>query len=475
MRKKWIISRHTRNIKLLINVLLLITNKKLDSKKKTLLLEELKNTNTYNPRFNSLKLATLESKINQLCFYMFGYKKGKGKNSQFLLSPLGREFINNYYQEKNRQKIFLSMLWGLQFTHPHSKTDSDFHLFPFRLIYMLLSEKRLDKKLYDSEIISLVMFEKETTKKRYEELVYEILKFRSKGDKYISDYFLKYKNSDLVNALYEWSYYTTYILEVEKVLDIHKGNEIVSLPHGKSSSRKLCKSFITIPVNIEKFLNNLKKEHPFDEKPKTKYNLFTSEWVRSVYNFFPMTLVKEINIKQDKKLLGIKTLELPNLLNRYAENYKNDDKSENLFENILEKAFNLFINVEAEKISGPSNTDIECIFLVGREKFLVEAKSTRKKLISINSGRLKTHRKKHMGKYTIIITPRYSPAALTDIEDTENVLITSSIFSEYLYNHIVSTDMDLDYSDINNIIKNNMGTDISEQISEITLDKFGIK
>ena len=185
MRKKWIISRHTRNIKLLINVLLLITNKKLDSKKKTLLLEELKNTNTYNPRFNSLKLATLESKINQLCFYMFGYKKGKGKNSQFLLSPLGREFINNYYQEKNRQKIFLSMLWGLQFTHPHSKTDSDFHLFPFRLIYMLLSEKRLDKKLYDSEIISLVMFEKETTKERYEELVYEILKFRSKGDKYI--------------------------------------------------------------------------------------------------------------------------------------------------------------------------------------------------------------------------------------------------------------------------------------------------
>jgi hypothetical protein len=77
-------------------------------------------------------------------------------------------------------------------------------------------------------------------------------------------------------------------------------------------------------------------------------------------------------------------------------------------------------------------------------------------------------------EYTIVITPRYVPAVLKDIKNTKNVIITANTCSEYLYNSIVKDERNIDYKEINDIIINNLGTDISDKISDLTINKFAI-
>ncbi|MGN1130551.1 MAG: hypothetical protein ACI4Q8_04305, partial [Ruminococcus sp.] len=107
-----------------------------------------------------------------------------------------------------------------------------------------------------------------------------------------------------------------------------------------------------------------------------------------------------------------------------------------------------------------------------KKKFAVEAKSTANKLPSINSGRLREHRNQIGGEYTIVITPRYVPAAKRDIQGNPIVIILASTFSEYLYNHVYHDVREIDYKDFDDIIVSNLGKDISRQISDMTMKKF---
>ena len=59
-----------------------------------------------------------------------------------------------------------------------------------------------------------------------------------------------------------------------------------------------------------------------------------------------------------------------------------------------------------------------------------------------------------------------------DIKGTPIVIVLASTFAEYLYNHIFHEIRDIDYKDFDDIIVNNLGTDISQQISDLTLNKF---
>ena len=70
------------------------------------------------------------------------------------------------------------MLWSVQYQHPHSGTDKEIQLYPFRLIYKLLQDSRLGCKLFAFEVSYLVVFMKEVTTEIYENLVHEILKMR---------------------------------------------------------------------------------------------------------------------------------------------------------------------------------------------------------------------------------------------------------------------------------------------------------
>ena len=135
----------------------------------------------------------------------------------------------------------------------------------------------------------------------------------------------------------------------------------------------------------------------------------------------------------------------------------------------------MFYNVEAKKIGGAGNTDLECLYLTKKKKFAVDAKSTKNKLSGINSGRLEGHREKIGGVYSIVVTPRYVPAVLQDIKNSPIVIIRASTFSEYLYNCIENDVRKIDYEDFDSIIVNNMGKDISKNISDLTIARFATK
>ncbi len=134
--------------------------------------------------------------------------------------------------------------------------------------------------------------------------------------------------------------------------------------------------------------------------------------------------------------------------------------------------FNSFYNVEARGLGGAGKTDVECLYIPKKTKFAVDGKSTKAKLSSLNAGRLLHHRKKIGAQYTIVITPRYVPSVTYDIKGSDNVIILASTFSEYLYNHFDNNVREIDYMDFDKIILNNLGTDVSRKISDLTLNKF---
>lgn len=468
MEHKWIISRHTRDMGLLIEVALLIKKYQstINENDKLKILKELEKAQIYSPRFGSAKKSTLTSKINQLAFYMFGYKTKINGENKFLFSPLGNLLLKYKDDEVKRDKIFLTMLWGLQYKHPHSKTDEEYQLYPFRLIFKLLNEDRLDKKLYISEIAYLVIVQKTITLKSYEILVEKILELRAKSESEIIDIFLKDKSGLLVNAVYECDYYLKVMLNYFNLIKSVDGDMIVQLNQGKSSKRKLNNTYCTINPEILEYVEKLEENYSFTDEPLSftgsKHKIDT---VKEIYNFYPSLLLSEIGETIDYNIL-----ELPKLIDEYSKNKDNENAYN--FEDVLEKGFNTFVNVDAKKIAGAGNTDIKCIYLDDNSVFAVEAKSTKNKLSLLNSGRLEEHRNKVGARYTIVITPRYVPAVLKDIKNTNNVIITATTFSEYLYNSILKDERNINYEEINDIILSNLGTDISDDISDLTIKKF---
>jgi type II restriction enzyme len=93
-------------------------------------------------------------------------------------------------------------------------------------------------------------------------------------------------------------------------------------------------------------------------------------------------------------------------------------------------------------------------------------------LTGVNAGRLREHREQIGGEYTIVITPRYVPAAKRDIYGQPIVMILASTFSEYLYNHLYHDVREIDFRDFDEIITNHLGEDVSKYISNMTMEKF---
>ena len=190
--------------------------------------------------------------------------------------------------------------------------------------------------------------------------------------------------------------------------------------------------------------------------------------VKEIYSFYPQILMDEIGESDDLTRL----LELPKLIEAYSNNPENDTAY--LFEEVLTEGFDMFYNVQTRRIGGAGHTDIECLYLTKRKKFAVESKSTANKLIGINAGRLREQREEIGGEYTIVITPRYVPAAKRDIKDTPIVIILANTFAEYLYNHIFNEIREIDYEDFDSIIVNHLGEDVSKLISDMTMEKFAV-
>jgi type II restriction enzyme len=423
-----------------------------------------------------------------LKYYLLGYtatvgaeKKDK-ENERFIFSPLGRLLLKHSSFDADPVtigKIFLGLLYGVQFPSPADRQDPLFQLYPFRLIFQLLLDPRLDGRLYNNEVEYLVVFTTKSSHESYEALVSSILKLRSTSCEEMARLFAA-DEATFVKAVYEWEYYTAKLLQKAGVFDLFEGPFICRLGHPRmhfSSSpktyRTATKGYIKIKESLIPLVRKMADAYLYDAEPLL-FNDPNRTWedtTKQIYGFYPKEIVSQIEEGNRENELAelTKSIELYSLHPTKA--------AENDFEVALTEGFNWFKNVRANHIGGPGHTDIECVYSLEGDrmsfKFDVDAKSTERKLSGINPGRMKQHRDEVGSQYTIIITPGYVPAAKRDIRGEPIVILLASTFSEYLMNCSIDDNGVLDYSELDEIVRHHLGDDISPYVSELTLSKFG--
>jgi hypothetical protein len=490
----WIVNKHINDVNLLIvYAKLLKNNNSIEDEKVTEFTELLKQKGLYNPRWDKsgVNIGTAQNKINELCFYMFGYKHEK----KFIFSPLGNLYLEQENESTNLKYIFATMLWSMQYAHPHNNTQEQFKLYPLRLVFRLLLDNRLDRKLYTTEILYYLYFVEDIDNETYEQLVFEILKFRklknteqlsimmNEGVGTLSNIekfgYEKATETWWANKLHEWDYYIRKVIEQTGVIQNEVGDEICKLQQGKTNTyRALNNNFISLTNDLLPYIEELNENYPFTDKPVSKDNLFNSEFKAEVYSFLPEVLLNKIGNQTNKyrrivalnNIIEQKEIEITrNEINDYSiqgEKHKE-------FEIALQDGFNLFIDIKAERVGGSGRTDVECKYLKNNRMFAVEAKATKNTFGALQSGRLKEHREGINGMYTILILPKYSPSVERDITQENIVILRPTILTEYLYNHLYIYE-EIHYEELHNIIINNKGKDISRIISNITLERFSI-
>ncbi|MCK9333109.1 MAG: restriction endonuclease [Candidatus Cloacimonetes bacterium] len=478
--KKWIFYKHTNNYEIIQAIALDVKNscKTEVSELERYRMQERQHAldlyNTRNP--TNRPLDSMNHRINTLEYYMFGYEDINGGNKRFIFSPLGNLFLKHINNPSNLQQIFTTMLFGIQLEHPANNPSSYFQLYPFRLIFQLLLDSRLDYKLNHFEEALLLPFIRTMNDSEYENLVSKILKLRQKSVEEIKELLLSDEHL-YVNTVYEWQYYVTGLLVDAGVLNKEEGDPICTLYHpvkksGTVPTKRIAKlGYVSLRSEVIPLLKELFKTYSISDPPvnlrdSTKLRM---DAVKEVYSFYPTCLLKRIGESETISEL----LELPRLINKYSLNGEHGDCYG--FERILAKGFEQFYNVEVKLMGGAGHTDIECLFMPKKKKFDVEAKSTSNKLTGINAGRLRLHRKEIGSKYTIVVTPRYTPSVVEDIAQSETVIILANTLAEFLYNHIFADIREIDYTIIDDIIEPNLGTDISEKIHEYTMSAFAAK
>lgn len=477
-RDKWILYKHTCSYEMIKAVALDVKNScktDISDLERHRMQERLTALDLYKTRNPEERpLDSINHRINTLEFWMFGYEYKSGGEKKFIFSPLGNLFLKYIADEQKLRKIFIAMMFAMQFPHPANGTSHTFKLYPFRLVFKLLTDKRLNGTLYNYEEELLLPFVKEVTPESYERLVNEILALRELTDEELVRRFQSDEHT-YVNTVYEWEYYTQSLLSQVGVINKITGETLCKLYHPSKTGtgsvptgRKATKGSITINSSCKRFIEDMLESYSCFDRPLNLRDpeRLTIDCIKEIYSFYPETLLREIGEPFELSRL----LELPKLIEEYSNNPANGTAY--LFEDVLAKGFDMFWNVEVVKRGGAGHTDIECLYITKRKKFAVESKSSAYKLLGINAGRLREQREEIGGEYTIVVTSRYVPATLRDIKDCPIVILLASTFAEYLYNHIFHGVRDMDYADFDNIINDNLGRDISKLISAMTLEKF---
>ncbi|MDD3016278.1 MAG: hypothetical protein PHR41_07240 [Lactococcus chungangensis] len=441
----------------------------------------------YHPR-NGGSTFTGQFKSIQIAWYMFGYynkSRKSGEEKKMVFSPLGNLLLNNLKDRNKVSKIFLTMLYGNGFRQPFSQMDERFNIYGFRLIFKLLRDPRLGGKLYSDEVFYYAMFMKTIDEELYEQLVQDILEFRNCNP---YEKFQDFKKNERVLGLacHEWRY-AVGMIESAGIISVHNDHDsrvIGELTYGNISPttgrpnavRRYKEDYIKMNPEMMPLADRLLESYPYYEKPYPEDEIekkFNSAIVVEMYSFYPSELLDELgmNTEADKAISTM--LQIASDVNYYS---REETTSGEKFEYALTDAFNMFIDVAAERIGGAGNADIECIFTLtnyGNKKFDIEAKSTTRKLPQINSRRLRTHRVKIGSKYTMIVTPNYAIGVLRDIEGEDSVIIKSATLANYLYQYILKFGRNISYGDLDQIVESNIGGDITDQVNAYVYNNFG--
>lgn len=372
---------------------------------------------------------------------------------------------------------------------------------------MLLTEDRLNKKLYPEEILYFLFFVSEVNEDSYKSLIEEILNFRKLGNSDKKQKMLKedlYSRSNLekwskfpgdsvalalakttwwANKTHELNYYAKPIFErTGIILSDNDDSSRIIFRQGKSEPPTLRKiqGCFKLNENLIGFVKELNDSFSFLENPiKKTEGLLASEFKSTVYGFYPKILLDKLNMERDdveykiariKEIIPLQNIEEISLAIKDASI---DGTKHKEFEIAIADAFNLFKDVKAERIGGAGETDVQCKNTLKDETFAIEAKSTKSQLSGLSNETLKEHREKFGAKYTILMTPRYAPKVKRHISNDVITILKPAYFAEYLSNYYLSSIDETSFKELNDLIENNMGEDISEKLIKLTLDNFG--
>lgn len=487
-KDKWTIMMYMRDFDLMVTyAYALRASNRLSEDNIDDILNKMETDGIYHPR-NGGSTFTGQFKSIQIAWYMFGYynkSRKKGEEKKMVFSPLGNLLLDNLKDRSKVSKIFLTMLYGNGFRQPFSQMDERFNIYGFRLIFKLLRDPRLGGKLYNDEAFYYAMFMKTVDAESYEDLVADILTARSRNS---YEKFKEYKKNERVVGLacHEWRY-AVGMLESAGIITTHNDQDhrvIGELMYGNVSKttgrpnavRRYTEDYIELKADLISLVDCLLNSYPYYEKPYPEDEIertFNSAIVVEMYSFYPPELLEELgmNTEADKAISTM--LQIASDVNYYA---RAETASGEKFEFALTDAFNMFIDVDAERIGGAGNADIECVFHMPDsryKKFDIEAKATTRKLPQVNSRRLRTHRIKIGSKYTIIVAPNYAIGVLRDIEGEDSVIIKSATLANYLYQYILKFGRKISYDALDQIVEANIGADITEQVNAYVYSSFG--
>jgi type II restriction enzyme len=494
-KEKWVLYRHERDM-MTLTIGTALTLKKtakggLSKKAKTNILKNLDQSGLFSQRNQELKLDSATHKINHLIAYMFGYETLVSGKKIFIFNSLGNLLLRRLQAKKINPneiaKIFLAMLWAKQFPDDFG-TPRSIHVYPFRIIFKLLTDDRLDCKLYAFEFAYWVPFLKSIDEKEYEKLVQRLLRMRKLPDPKIKRMYKngKIKNEHvLVNSVYEWDYYVSnYLVDMGIVNRIENPKFICKVAHpqfknskSKPTERKVTRNYVTLNPKLKELCLQFLDKYPFNAKP-LRYDdntRLTDDIIESINKFYPVELLDSIGMEEDDRSIAVSNL--PELLRETARAPNSEILSKvavgNALEDTLVDVFNSFIDLRATGLGGAGRADVEIVY-DNKEKFACDAKATGKKLTQIKTRRLLMHRRQIGADYHIIVAPDYTPSVLEDIRSTANYIIKADTLAEYLRQHFDNDIRDISWKEIDDILgRKRNGRDISKDIHELTISKFG--
>lgn len=301
----------------------------------------------------------------------------------------------------------------------------------------------------------------------FTKLIEIILKYR-KSKLEIKDYF-KNNELDFVKSSVSAKYFFT-ILEKFNILKLtnlkNLKNQTILSPVRRGSTSVNINFFELCSENINLIDSMLSKYSIFKEVRKSE---LPSKLVSEIYNFIDKNIYDAIGEIYERDY---------SLVYNIYDYSINPNKCYD-FEIKVNEAINMFYNVESEVVSGAGEPDFVARFkpnfpsLNNSKIFTGDTKSTKNKLMSINPGRLKQHMRKYKSDYTILITPKYTPSAKKDISGEKIVILSSLALSEVIKNFIKYDDKP-SFKEFDEIIINNLGSDISDKFYKKASDIYGI-
>ena len=151
------------------------------------------------------------------------------------------------------------------------------------------------------------------------------------------------------------------------------------------------------------------------------------------------------------------------------------------FENSLKPVFELFDKViKATVISGSGDTDVLCVVdgtdLDYKEVFKVNVEGKcRSSINSMNPMRPKRHLELNNSKYCIVVSPKVTPGAISDIKDLDIVLLKSDVLARYVSKEcLFKNSFEAKYAPLHTMIRENIGSDISNILDDYIDKVYGI-